>query len=277
MDNQKMGQFILELRKEKGMTQRELAGKLHVTDKAVSKWERGISCPDITLLPELAETLGVTTGELLNGEKNKSDTVNREVSVDNALQYAEKAAKGRMKLWQNVFAVLFSTILILGIIVCSICDWAISGAFTWSCYPISAIVYAWLVFFPVIKWDQRGIVWSLLALTFLTIPFLYVLSILVEGPDAIVLVGGGVTIVVAIYLWGVFGIFCKCRARKLLATAIALLLSVPMCIVINLVLSLILNIPAFDIWDMLDFAVMIIAGVGLLIADKVILRRESRQ
>lgn len=106
MDNQKMGQFILGLRKAKGMTQKELAGELHVTDKAVSKWERGISCPDIALLPELANVLGVTVSELLNGEKSNSDAANKVVSVDNALQYAEKTAKGRMNLWQNVFAML---------------------------------------------------------------------------------------------------------------------------------------------------------------------------
>lgn len=276
MDNLKMGQFILELRKAKGLTQKELAGKLHVTDKAVSKWERGISCPDITLLPELAEALGVTTGELLNGEKIKQDVVNKGVSVDNALQYAEKAAKGRMKLWQNVFALLFTAILLLGMIVCGICNWAISGAFTWSLYPISAIIYAWFVLFPVIKWDKRGIVWSLTAITILTIPFLYVLSILVEGPDGIMLVGGSVTIIVASYLWCVFGVFHKCKARKLLATAIALLLSVPMCILINVVLSRILNIPVFDVWDMLDFAIMIIAGGAFLVADYVTGKRECR-
>lgn len=105
-------------------------------------------------------------------------------------------------------------------------------------------------------------------------PFLYVLSILVEGYDGIMLVGGSVTVIVVGYLWCVFAVFCKWKARKLLATAIALLLSVPMCILINMVLSLILNIPAFDIWDMLDFVVMIIAGGALLIADMAGRRRE---
>jgi len=69
MDNKKMGEFILEMRKEKQMTQKNLAEKLNITDKAVSKWERGLSYPDISLLPSIAEALGVTTGELLNGEE----------------------------------------------------------------------------------------------------------------------------------------------------------------------------------------------------------------
>ncbi len=60
-----LGMMIAELRKEKGMTQLELAEKMGVTDKAVSKWERDLSCPDINSLPNLAEVLGVTVDELM--------------------------------------------------------------------------------------------------------------------------------------------------------------------------------------------------------------------
>lgn len=60
-----MGSMIAELRKQQGMTQMELAGKMGVTDKAVSKWERDLSCPDINSLPDLAEILGVSVDELM--------------------------------------------------------------------------------------------------------------------------------------------------------------------------------------------------------------------
>ena len=59
MDNQKLGIFITELRKEKGLTQAQLAQKLNVTDKAVSKWERGVGFPDIKLLEPLADVLDI--------------------------------------------------------------------------------------------------------------------------------------------------------------------------------------------------------------------------
>ena len=65
MDKQTFGAYIAEKRKELGMTQVQLADKLHVTDKAVSKWERGLSYPDVTLLEPLAEALSVSIGELL--------------------------------------------------------------------------------------------------------------------------------------------------------------------------------------------------------------------
>lgn len=67
------GKFIQALRKEKGLTQKELAEKLLISDKAVSKWERGLSLPDISLLIPLSKILDVTTTELLTGRKIDSD------------------------------------------------------------------------------------------------------------------------------------------------------------------------------------------------------------
>lgn len=69
MDNVKTGAFIKALRTEKGLTQRELADRLHITDRAVSKWERGLSAPDIALLEPLAEILEVSVVELIRGER----------------------------------------------------------------------------------------------------------------------------------------------------------------------------------------------------------------
>ena len=65
IDREKFGEFLAELRKEKGIKQKELAEKLYVSDKAVSKWETGHSIPDVSLLVPLAEILGVTVTELL--------------------------------------------------------------------------------------------------------------------------------------------------------------------------------------------------------------------
>ena len=65
MDCGKVGALIGRLRRERGLTQRELAGRLLVSDKAVSKWERGAGCPDVSLLAPLAEELGVDLAALL--------------------------------------------------------------------------------------------------------------------------------------------------------------------------------------------------------------------
>ena len=68
MANKSIGEVISTLRKEKGMTQKELADKLNITDKAVSKWERDISLPDTATIPKLAEVLEVSVDELMNAK-----------------------------------------------------------------------------------------------------------------------------------------------------------------------------------------------------------------
>ena len=79
MSNKNIGEIIYSLRKEKGMTQNDLAEKMNVTDKAVSKWERNLSCPDVNSIPKLAEVLGTTVEELLNAQTKKEDNKINEI------------------------------------------------------------------------------------------------------------------------------------------------------------------------------------------------------
>ena len=76
MDNAKIGNLIYQLRKEKNMTQLQLAEKLGISDKAVSKWERGLGSPDLSIMPKLSEILGVDLEKLLTGEMPPNKTVN---------------------------------------------------------------------------------------------------------------------------------------------------------------------------------------------------------
>lgn len=73
MDSFKTGMLILKNRKNKGMTQKELADRLNVSDKTISKWERGMGCPDISSINDLAEALGVNVTEILSGESIEND------------------------------------------------------------------------------------------------------------------------------------------------------------------------------------------------------------
>lgn len=73
MNNIKVGELIRRLRKENHMTQQKLAEKLHVSDKAVSKWERGLGCPEISLITELSRIFEVDMQNLLSGELNRNE------------------------------------------------------------------------------------------------------------------------------------------------------------------------------------------------------------
>lgn len=82
-----MGELIAARRKEKGMTQRELADLLNITDKAVSKWERDLACPDINTVPKLAEALELSVEELLNvTPAEKAPTQKQEMLIDTVLK-----------------------------------------------------------------------------------------------------------------------------------------------------------------------------------------------
>lgn len=83
-----LGNMIAELRKQNGMTQLELAEKMGVTDKAVSKWERDLSCPDINSLPNLAEILGVSVEELMQIKKEADAPASK---VSEVMEIAPKA------------------------------------------------------------------------------------------------------------------------------------------------------------------------------------------
>jgi len=69
MEKKSIGRFIAALRKANGMTQKELAEKLNVSDKSVSRWERDEGAPDLSLIPVIAEIFGVTSDEILRGER----------------------------------------------------------------------------------------------------------------------------------------------------------------------------------------------------------------
>ena len=73
MDQEKVGGIIKTLRKDKGMTQLELALCLNVTDRAVSKWERGLGCPDISLLTRLSEIFSVDIGSIIDGDMDENE------------------------------------------------------------------------------------------------------------------------------------------------------------------------------------------------------------
>ena len=68
MNQQKLGELIYDLRKEKNMTQKQVADLMNISDKTISKWERGLGYPDVSLLPELANLFGVSVDSLLSGE-----------------------------------------------------------------------------------------------------------------------------------------------------------------------------------------------------------------
>ena len=109
MDAKVTGCFIAQLRKELGLTQKELAEKLEVTDKAISRWETGKGLPDTSLLKPLAEIFGVSVGELLSGKRMDDSQIKSQADhiILESLGYEERQEK-----WKGILRYVFWGILV---------------------------------------------------------------------------------------------------------------------------------------------------------------------
>lgn len=113
MNKQDIGHKISVIRKELGMTQRELAEKLHVTDKTISKWETGTHFPDIAIMDELASSLGITVVELLGLENSSAEEVVDEIS----LMHAEEQRKLIKQIRNGGWSTSIRGLIVLGALI----------------------------------------------------------------------------------------------------------------------------------------------------------------
>lgn len=120
MDQKKIGQFIAQLRREKGLTQEALGERLGVTNKTVSRWENGNYMPDVSLLPALSEELGVGVNELLSGERIPQDSQYRQ-KADEAILSAMRSSfswRHRRAFWRQKWLREHALFLLLGFLGC---------------------------------------------------------------------------------------------------------------------------------------------------------------
>lgn len=117
MDLIKVGKLIAKCRKEKNMTQEELAEKFNITDKSVSKWERGINAPDITILNDLCKELGISVDELLSGEKDLVSKEEKDKITIDAINYYNKISRHKsfIKLAAIILLITFTFLLLFTI------------------------------------------------------------------------------------------------------------------------------------------------------------------
>ncbi len=117
MDNSKTGALIKARRKELNLTQKDLAERLHITDRAVSKWERGLCAPDIALLEPLAEILGVSVVELLEGDRQKHEAeAEAEERARTVLRYSGEEITRKVKRTRKTYRrILLAVLAILAV------------------------------------------------------------------------------------------------------------------------------------------------------------------
>ena len=110
MDQIKIGRFIAECRKKAGLTQMQLAEKLGITDKAISKWERGMAMPDTSIMLKLCDILCISVNELLNGEKidmEHNDQKNEQLLLD----MAKELEKKNKTIWASMWVIMIVSVV----------------------------------------------------------------------------------------------------------------------------------------------------------------------
>lgn len=111
MDKKLIGQKISTLRKEKGLTQKELAERLCVTDKSVSKWETGVHFPDIAIMEKLADELGITVSDLLGLEQATSEEVIKGMTEVSEEEKKEIKKTMRVQSWEQIIYGIIGTVV----------------------------------------------------------------------------------------------------------------------------------------------------------------------
>lgn len=261
MNQTEIGKFIAKCRKEKKLTQAQLAEKLNITDRAVSKWETGKSMPDSSIMLELCKILGITVNELLSGEEIDMESYEKKAD-ENLIALKRKDENNMTK--NVIISIPFSATLLIGIMVCLICNIAISGNLTWSLIPVSSIIFAWVISFPSIILGKRGIIVSLISLSVFIIPYLFLLGSLLKAKE-VFSVGTAMAVVSIVFLWIIVAVF-KCT-RKLVALGTTFLLAIPFMIIVNVILSKMIEEPVLDVWDMLSIFMLLILAFASFICD----------
>ena len=105
MDQLKIGKFIAACRKQKNLTQMQLSEKLGITDKAISKWERGIAMPDSAIMLDLCEILGISVNELLSGEKIVMENESKK-SEQLLLEMSKELEKKNKTIWTSMWVIM---------------------------------------------------------------------------------------------------------------------------------------------------------------------------
>ena len=119
MDQVKIGKFIATCRKKANLTQMQLAEKLNITDRAISKWETGKSLPDSAVMLELCEILGITVNDLLSGEVVIMDNYNKELENNLLEMVRQKELSDKRLLTAEVFIGITATMILFALIFVS--------------------------------------------------------------------------------------------------------------------------------------------------------------
>lgn len=159
MDLLKIGKFIAEKRKAKNLTQLQLAERLYVTDRAVSKWECGRSLPDSSIMLELCEALDISVNELLSGEELEMKTYNKQAEENLIQMIKEKESSDKRLLNLEIVLGITGTLLLLAMLFTGIFGYQYLGLPLWAMIlmmSVGFVVFMVAILFCVLIEQKAG-------------------------------------------------------------------------------------------------------------------------
>lgn len=231
MEAKQFGQFIAGIRKEKKMTQAELAQQIHVTDKAVSRWERGLGFPDIQTLEPLAQALGITVLELMRSEKKETEEQDQQPEerrytqgeVAEILQNAGDISRQQKKQDRNANVIAGIVLAAITVIVWMTKLASLGGALVIGGIAATVFVSLWY-FFQNIDDEESRKIYGVAAI--LSVGFLLALAQYVWGDRLSEILPGGIDtqqeifwtvwylLVIVMFLVGTLRVIRKQRQKK---------------------------------------------------------------
>lgn len=178
----------------------------------------------------------------------------------------ELKKKDENNMNRNVIPVLYTIVMLVGIMVCFICEIAISRTLAWSLIVLSSTMLVWASSFPIILLGKKGVLVAMVSISIITIPYIYLLSVLIKA-NQVFHIGAILSVFSLVFVWVIYALYIKLKGRKLLATGLTFLLAIPFTLLINGTLSIMIGEPLIEVSDVLSIFTLLIAAFAFIIAD----------
>ncbi|MDF2685945.1 MAG: putative rane-associated regulator with a motif [Clostridia bacterium] len=267
-DKVQFSAFIAEKRKKANLTQKEFANRLFVSDTAVSKWERGISYPDITLISKICEELNITEHEFINACEDTSEKEDKKQA---------KRYRYFIKAYQRTLLILY----VLAIITCFICNIAIFHTLSWFYIVLTSIVLAFsITHLPLIVKKHKTLLTFSVATVLIYLLLFLCAVFLTKNSNWLLELGYPITTLSLFAVWLIMLLLKYIRANWLLKSGTILLLLSFIIVAVNLYIGFKIGKPTADIsayfnltdwqleliWNKIIFWLLSVSGIVGIIA-----------
>jgi transcriptional regulator with XRE-family HTH domain len=245
------GKFIAQKRKDANLTQKELADKLFVTDTTVSKWERGLSYPDITLISSICKVLTISEHEFFT-------------ACDDIDARNEKKQARKYRIVMNSFFITLSVLYALTIVICFVCNLAIEQRLSWFFIVLASIALAFsMTCLPVLLKKNKTIL-TFISATALTYVLEFVICVYASG-DWLLHIAYPITTVALLWVWLIMLVVRFVKMNALLKAGLITIICSIITLTMNSVVGYFIGQEVPGIREYLNFTTWEINGLDIMI------------